>query len=61
MPFWYIRQSDISTELNRYGSYEQQEIEDIAEELGYTQIEENDGEITALDPDGREVIIAEED
>ena len=57
---WQIKVGDISTKLNRYGTYEKNEIIHAAEELGYKQIEENDGIIEANSPYGSQIIIAEQ-
>ena len=57
---WQIKAGDISTKLNRYGTYEKNEIIHVAEELGYNQIEENNGVIEANRPCGSRSIIAEQ-
>lgn len=57
---WQIKAGDISTKLNRYGTYEKKEIIYAAEELGYNQIEENDDVIEANSPCGSRIIIAEQ-
>ena len=55
---WQIKAGDISTKLNRYGTYEKNEIIHVAEEFGYNQIEENNGVIEANSPCGSRIICA---
>lgn len=57
---WNIIASDIATKLNRCGSYDANEIINVAEELGYTRIKESNDTIEAVDPDGYNLVIAEQ-
>lgn len=55
-----IKDSDIKRNLNRYYGYEH-EIIRAAREENFTKIEtDEDGTITAIDKNDREVILAEE-
>lgn len=58
---WIIKQSDVTFELNRSSTPEENEIIWAAERRGYTKIkiDDNDEVIEGIDKDGRHCIIAE--
>lgn len=57
---WYIKQSDVSSKLNRYSSYEEREIVRAAEDCGYTNIIVDDDVIEGRDENGHLCTIAEQ-
>jgi hypothetical protein len=56
---WGIKASDVAAKLNRYYTYEEQEIIRAAEECGYVDITIEDDLIEGLDNTGRLCTIAE--
>ncbi|MBO4631862.1 MAG: hypothetical protein J5858_08075 [Lentisphaeria bacterium] len=57
---WQVKVNNVAGKMNRWGSYDSNEIIRAAEEVGYTEIEETDDTITGIDPQGWETVIAEE-
>lgn len=56
---WKIKAGDVAAKLNRYYTYEEQEIISAAEECGYVDIAVEDDLIEGLEHNGRLCTIAE--